>query len=914
MASNRFFLSDDSSSSEDTTDDEQQQQVQAPKKGASKGATKSAAKPYLTVSDDEEDVKRVVRSEKVKRYEEIEEIIKKMKHAMRIRDIGLVYECYENLIKAYEKARRVLEKDQGLPRSFIKILAQLDDFINQCWGDREWRDALNKNNSNNLSALRQKIRRFLKQEPLEKEINAYREKPDVHDEELPEHEASPVAQSAESEDDEEEAAAPAKGKPQQDDDESDSSDVTWDESEDDSTDSSIDVDAPNEELYKKFLKTDKTEKEKKNKDASGTKRAPKARRPDRPVQQSEDEDEDGPKDGAPRQDVQKLVSFGKDEEITHDAILKKLNDIIAMRGKRGTNRRDQLECLKILRLYVEKQNLGVGLDIKILLIQIAVSFDYHHKGNECLKPDTWTRVLDYIDELLTLLTKHDEVQLSENITEEAENLKKEPDYRIHGDIITIILKMDEEFIKILQNADAHSQDYVERLKDELRVCSIIDRLKTYLESKANRNVMISNDTQTGTVLLVQAQHLCTAYMCVIEHVYYKYDKTPGQPSVAAMDRLCKYIYAKDSLNRARARASLCHVYHLALHDHYYEARDLMLMCHMQDTINSSDVATQILYNRTVVQLGLCAFRFGAIREAHQALVDMQSGNRAKELLAQGVQMIRNQERTRDQEMKERQRLLPFHMHINLELIECVYLVSAMLIEIPFMASHEYDARKRPISKHFHTQMRQAEKQPVFGPPESMREHVVAASRAMKTGDWSACVNFLINEKMNGKVWNLMPQATEVRKMLTDKIKEESLRTYLFTYATVYDAISMPTLADMFELPVKQVYGIISKMIINEELMASLEEPNQTVIMHHTDPSRTQALSLQLVEKIFQLYEQNEKIVNFRGGEPNFYSRPNQQVQQGQQRNQGTGGGGGGNSGGGGQNWSRPPRSGTNRAY
>ena len=82
------------------------------------------------------------------------------------------------------------------------------------------------------------------------------------------------------------------------------------------------------------------------------------------------------------------------------------------------------------------------------------------------------------------------------------------------------------------------------------------------------------------------------------------------------------------------------------------------------------------------------------------------------------------------------------------------------------------------------------------------------------------MNFLINEKMNGKVWNLMPQANEVRKMLIDKIKEESLRTYLFTYATVYDAISMSTLADMFELPVKQVYGIISKMIINEELMVN----------------------------------------------------------------------------------------------
>ena len=53
------------------------------------------------------------------------------------------------------------------------------------------------------------------------------------------------------------------------------------------------------------FRSDKPEKEKsnKNKDASGPKRPPKARRPDRPIQQSDDEDEDGQKDSQPRQDV-----------------------------------------------------------------------------------------------------------------------------------------------------------------------------------------------------------------------------------------------------------------------------------------------------------------------------------------------------------------------------------------------------------------------------------------------------------------------------------------------------------------------------------------------------------------------------------------------------------------------------------
>lgn len=57
---------------------------------------------------------------------------------------------------------------------------------------------------------------------------------------------------------------------------------------------------------------------------------------------------------------------------------------------------------------------------------------------------------------------------------------------------------------------------------------------------------------------------------------------------------------------------------------------------------------------------------------------------------------RQHERSLEQEKVEKQRQMPFHMHINLELLECVYLVSAMLLEIPYMAAHEFDARRRMI--------------------------------------------------------------------------------------------------------------------------------------------------------------------------------------------------------------------------
>ena len=89
-----------------------------------------------------------------------------------------------------------------------------------------------------------------------------------------------------------------------------------------------------------------------------------------------------------------------------------------------------------------------------------------------------------------------------------------------------------------------------------------------------------------------------------------------------MERYCKYIYTNDETGRIRTQAILYNIYHLALHDKWFQARDLMLMSHLQESIHNADIVTQIIYNRTMVQLGLCAFRKGQMEDAHQVNISV----------------------------------------------------------------------------------------------------------------------------------------------------------------------------------------------------------------------------------------------------------------------------------------------------
>ena len=424
-----------------------------------------------------------------------------------------------------------------------------------------------------------------------------------------------------------------------------------------------------------------------------------------------------------------------------------------------------------------------------------------------------------------------------------------------GSLSLFINRLDEEYYKGLRRTSPHSAEYIHLLRDEAKLVELISKVRQYF-------IRVNSTSEAAELSQLK-----------VEHLYYCHDHIAdqlailekGKDSAQVLSDLCTYVY-QHGTDRSKTRAMLCQIYHHALHDRFLEARDLLLMSHLQDNIgNVGDVSTMILFNRMMVNLGLAAFRLGKIWDAHQCLADICSG-RVRELLAQGVTTGRYAgDKSPEEQKAEKRRQIPYHLHINVDLLEACHLISAMLLEVPNMAAKGNKAgRKTKIfSRQFRKHVDSFNRQVFAGPPEQTRDYIMCATMALMNGDWKKCVDYLAGIE----VWKLLPSGEnvtdEINKMLEEKVKVEGLRTYLFKYSTHYDSLSLEQLCGMFELSKNEVHSVVSKMMFNGNLHASWEK--ETIVLKKIEPSNLQVLALQFAEKAANLVESNERLLDARSG-------------------------------------------------
>jgi len=785
-----------------------------------------------------------------KRFAELQATSGEVKNKMKNSDFLSLQTLFEKLNKQLDKTLRSAE-GEATPRFYLKTLALLEDFLNATAADKEAKKKLSPSNAKAFNALRQKVKKH--NMAYAAAIEGVRGK----------LESSSSEESEEADEDEE-------------------SDEEGDEEEGEGEEDA-------------FEKLTKRQEEKKDK-----------------------------------------FFLQEPKDVTWEMVDKKLMEITLNRGKKGTDRKESVEQLAFLVRCAR----GPAQFVYAAMQAVSAMFDINPSGlSGHMTSALWHRAACTLLRIFKMLKDNPHVTVSEvadrELLVDPATLPPGAPQAVPGNLTSFVERLDDEYFKSLQSIDPHTRGYVDRMQAEplflilaQELCVLLDaagdhasgarmRLRRlehiyYKPDAVYRSILRAFDAQQLTAAEGAAaaaadsaaekdidfdvggdeavDEAAAAAAAAEDDLRWLigYDFEPGSVS-EVMAGLTRAIYAHGD-ERAKSRCMLCNVFALALADNFHRARDLLLMSHLQESVQHSDISTQILFNRTMAQLGLAAFRGGLITEAHGCLLELYQGGRVKELLAQGVGMNRYHEKTAEQEKLERRRQMPFHMHINLELLESTYLISAMLLEVPTMNVAAHEARRaRAARQPFWRLVDNYERQTFCGPPENVRDSVMAATQALLKGQWRTAADGL--EALG--VWALLPARERVLAQLRRRIKEEGLRTYMFTCAAHYATLSLASLASMFDLSEAAVHGIVSKMMTAEELRGSHDQPSRCVVMRDMESSRLQALAQTFADKAAVLLDANERALEALVGEaPEFGN-------SGGGRDERRGGGG---RGGGGRGW------------
>ena len=207
---------------------------------------------------------------------------------------------------------------------------------------------------------------------------------------------------------------------------------------------------------------------------------------------------------------------GRTLQFTPESILKHLRTIMESRGKKNTDRTEQIKIME--RLYDVATT--PYQRIRVLLTLISTRFDLSTGVQTFMSQDQWKSAEQEFGNLLKVLEFNPDIVVVEN-AEEWEDDEKAPTiipgekFKIPGSVVSFVERLDDELTRSLQHIDPHTAEYIDRLSDEGALYNNIVRTLLYTEGLSKD--LSLNIPQDGLNRIVMRR---------LEHVYFKVNNIP----------------------------------------------------------------------------------------------------------------------------------------------------------------------------------------------------------------------------------------------------------------------------------------------------------------------------------------------------------------------------------------------------
>lgn len=175
---------------------------------------------------------------------------------------------------------------------------------------------------------------------------------------------------------------------------------------------------------------------------------------------------------------------GKAIPFSPESIQKHLRSIVESRGRKNTDRAEQIKIMEELNKVAETPY----LKIRVLQTLVSARFDLGSGTASSMPLEHWKAAEKELGALLTLLETHKDHVVIEG-AEEWEDDDKTPVLgpddkyiKVPGSVVSYIERLDDELTRSLQSIDPHTSEYIERLTDEASLYNIILQGLLYYET------------------------------------------------------------------------------------------------------------------------------------------------------------------------------------------------------------------------------------------------------------------------------------------------------------------------------------------------------------------------------------------------------------------------------------------------